>query len=481
MTDRRQFLITNRPTAYDGFRSLAMNGAWLVHHEDLRITPLTDADGCPWLLLGDAYCVDQPGRTPAEALSRTQTSDIGDAYYYWTGRWLLIGSGQIHSDASGLIALHYIVDGERWAVSPSLHVLAGLFSLQNTEDTPAEQQHFATHCIPAPMTCFKQVRRAYPSQYIRFDGERITLQGRQRLTDQRALTNGERIKALAAYLRTAAANAARFSQKQVKLALTGGNDSRVILAALLAQGIPFESFTMQHGDITKGDRCIPREMASRFGFRHRYIKRNRRPSAEREAVFDRHTFFSHSGADRGFYAGMQTDGIGAEALVLKGGLLDLCRGSQYPAFGSEMDMMAYFLSLSPKNERYQKYNGALQEWFDWRRRNPDFLDIRDAFSLDQHIGGWLANLQQSADLLDGVYLQLANSAAILSLICSFSAQERSGRQVYRQLYDSLYPAVAQFPVNPPDILKTLRHYGKSALASPIIAFKKAVAKLRKRV
>ena len=122
---RRQFVIG--PQAFDpnvpnapAWKSHAIaENFWLSYSPTLPIQHCVDADGESWWLLGLAVSGWAEGDTPAAAIARTATSNVPDLYGHWAGRWLLIGHGQIHLDASGLLGCFYgsDADGNHWASS----------------------------------------------------------------------------------------------------------------------------------------------------------------------------------------------------------------------------------------------------------------------------------------------------------------------------------------------------------------------------
>ncbi|MEO1341446.1 MAG: hypothetical protein AAFV28_09975, partial [Cyanobacteria bacterium J06635_13] len=105
---RRQFVIGSSPyLAQESWQCDRLPGnRWLAYDQDLKICRATDLDGVEWTLLGMA--IETTAQIePRGAIAKSSTAEVGDRYSGWAGRWLLIGEGQIHLDANGLLGCFY--------------------------------------------------------------------------------------------------------------------------------------------------------------------------------------------------------------------------------------------------------------------------------------------------------------------------------------------------------------------------------------
>ena len=109
---RRQFILAPRAVdvAGDWRHTEVSDGFVLSHCPSLPVTEARDVDGCTWHLLGVALQTDPARSAPEEELRRAQTAAVPDRYGDWSGRWVLIGNGQVHLDAAGLLGCFYRVE-----------------------------------------------------------------------------------------------------------------------------------------------------------------------------------------------------------------------------------------------------------------------------------------------------------------------------------------------------------------------------------
>lgn len=479
LIDRRQFVISNKRIEIDGFAQLDMDGLFFLYQNDLSLQFAKDKSGQKWMIAGEAYCVDRAGKKIVETIAEKETSEVWTASFYWTGRWALIGNGSVYTDASGLMGIFYYSTDDAWVISSSLHLIYELYKTRFGDIRDKYVMHEASRAFPAPETCLEGVKKLFPSQCITYSAEGgIRIRYQEKYTLDRSHSFDEKIERLGQYIQNTLINISCFSDKKIKLALTAGFDSRVLLAALLRNNMEFEAFTMQHNYISKADYQIPKKMSTELDFPYQYITRRGKADVTRLKEYDLHCFFSIKEVDRDFYAYKQTDMFADDCIVLKGGILDLCRSHHFQAVPSGKELQDMIIQASPDTGIYQRMNHSLSEWFSWVEKHPNALDIRDRFNIEQHLGGWLANLQQSVDLLDAKYLQVANSAAIISLILSFSDEDRKEKKIYSALYHELYPKVEEYPINPKDQGQLIRYYWNSITNSPLQVIQKILKKLR---
>ena len=118
---RRQFVIGPRPyRPFDDWFCTGLDDArYLSHCAELRVSWARDGDGTCWALLGLAVQTLERRPDPLTSLARSSTRDVPRLYSSWAGRWALIGSGELHLDASGLLGCYYGMDrdGGMWATS----------------------------------------------------------------------------------------------------------------------------------------------------------------------------------------------------------------------------------------------------------------------------------------------------------------------------------------------------------------------------
>jgi hypothetical protein len=474
MVDKRQFVISNKKLKYKDFDTVSLGCCWICYEKHLQIRKLTDISGNDWIFIGIAYSTENEGNTPVNDVTVSETKDVIEKSFYWAGRWLIINNNSMYTDAAGLMGLYYLENENEWLISTSLHIINEIHPDTCRCLDKKVRVHDQFHSYPAPGSRLTGVRKMFPSQYIKYDEKSIMCQYHDQYRLNRELLTEEKDRQLANAIKSVVSNVALQSEKDVWVALTSGNDSRVLLAALLATNVKFKGYTMAHGNISNGDRQVPKKMSQELNFPYEYIKRKHHTDKKALDSFYEHTFYSIEETDKEFYASGQFDAIGDNCIVLKGGILDLCKGSAYPKFSENIEMLEHLKKVSPKNEEYEKYNRLIAEWFEWIEQHPSNMDIRDRFCLEYHLGGWLANLQQFADMLNGEFVQICNSAYIISLICSYTDEERESRRIYHALYQILYHEVSEYPINPYDRFHMLKYYFNAFKTNPIMCLRKLI-------
>ena len=122
---RRQFVMgpSRASSSRDG-ATPRVDGIVLSHCPTLPVTLVDDASGRPWALLGHAVesRSDRPEPVPQIAAGSTGASPL--LYDGWAGRWALVGEGELHLDATGLLGCYLGKNHETGAVwassSPTL-------------------------------------------------------------------------------------------------------------------------------------------------------------------------------------------------------------------------------------------------------------------------------------------------------------------------------------------------------------------------
>lgn len=481
--NRRQYMICSDGTLQiDGMEKAALDGCWLYYDPELKWQSVTDRDGGQWTLIGEVYSVKKIGSTPVEELRQAHTSEIEDVYFYWTGRWTLVGNHEIHVDSTGMMLQYYYNKEDCWVVSPSLNVIYGTFR----DDFPCFKQKMTPNASinwhPAPLTKLNGVFRMFASQKLVFSEGKIETRYRAIIDEHyRGYSDEEKKRLLSEYLVNAVSNVSKFSGKRIWLASTAGYDSRVVLAALLAAKIPFSTYTFMHDNISKADIEIPEKMAKENGYSHVLIqKKSRKPQKELLEKYDAHTFCSIDDADRLFYADGQYSDVPNDAITVKS-VFEISRGFYYQRIPNAEDFKKKIEEQYPEIASFSNYQEAIDAWFAWVEKHPNGMDIRDRFYMEQRIGGWLSTLQQSLDMLPCTQIQIANSQAILSASYWYSQKDKEENRICFEQIQSLYPKLLEYPFNPPERFYVLKGYLKKGLRHPVVTTKKIIFRLVRKI
>jgi hypothetical protein len=213
------------------------------------------------------------------------------------------------------------------------------------------------------------------------------------------------------------------------VSLTGGRDSRLVLAACVAEGLEPVTFTFDRGPgaeypLSPGDRRLPPRLADLAGLEHRLL-RPKRYDHEAVALFDRHCCFHCVGGDRYEAAHGQWDQIPRDAIVLGGNVFEAGR--------------AYYRLHQPQ---------APREWSRWARATPHELDRGDRLYIEQRMAGWLSSAEQAGDVTGRARIYPANCGRLLSTILTLPEDVRARGAHQTELIERMAPRLSRLPFNP---------------------------------
>lgn len=474
MTDigKKQYLLSSVKQDLLELQEYTAGGFYLYVHPLLQLQAAENKAGEKIWLLGHAYCMDDAGKTPMEDIRSWDGEDTAALTRFWTGRWVLITETSLVTDACGLLAAFYWQGQGQWCVSSSPALISQLLR----QPVAASVSETGLSWQLLPQTRIKDIKLPLCSQRLIL-GQTLQVAQHLWMTDETGLSGEEKCSRLAEFLVNGISNISAHSGKKLQIALTGGKDSRLVLAAALKAGVPFEAYTAQHDSISSSDIKIPRELAKKYGFPHRYVKKL---PVRQELLedYDAFTAGNSKGADRQFYACGQFASFGDDALILRGGLFEAGQTYARSYTGPETDalekgMKRYYAALSEGNLQQT----AFEKWLENAKENPvPHVDIRDRFYVEQRVGGWVAAIEQSLDICEFTSIQIANCPALLSVLLSADDQERKALTLAYGTIRVLEPGLMAYDINKTAISDKLR-YVCGILKSPV---KKLRAYLSKR-
>ncbi|MFV2064588.1 MAG: hypothetical protein ACC726_13925, partial [Chloroflexota bacterium] len=326
--------------------------------------------------------------------------DDGGGPSSWAGRWLLLTATQLRLDTCGLLGCSYRdIDTTRW-ISSSPEILRALEPELPMHDDRLERDWRVMDWYPPPASAIKGIARLLPSQALSLPGGAlvpVALPTGQAETDYETVLQRSQQRLVTAMRHTAALAAE--SGGRVWIGLTGGHDSRTLVAAALAAGIEAVTYTFIRPQTSSGDREMPPLLAKAAGFEYVAIPLDGL-DRDRTAEFDRHTAASYVGGawlQHGTRAWEHTE---SAAVVLEGGCFEVARCYYWPRLPTQMgetpeEATATILKRFP-SQRPEGVRG----WVDWVRGagRQDELEWRDRFFLEQRCGGWLSAGLQGFDL-----------------------------------------------------------------------------------
>ncbi len=285
---------------------------------------------------------------------------------------------------------------------------------------------------PPPSSGRTGVRRLLPSQELVLADGSVT---RRPLLPSAAADPAERLVATVQGL----------PEGPIQVALTGGIDSRTVLAAVIASGRPFAAFTFVSEQTPVGDRELPPRLADVVRAEYRRIPFGAL-DAEALAAFDAHTAGHCIDGPREQVAHRLWDALPAEGTVLGGACFGLTR-AYYQSRVTDAPPTADAMTDAVL-ARWADRPEGVRAWAAWAADDPGDLEWHDRFFLEQRLAGWLSSNAQGIDLTGRRQVHLANDGPMLRGLFARPIAERTTGEHQRAIIRRLAPALDAFPVNP---------------------------------
>ena len=305
---RRQFVVGPTPFNLDqNWRHFPVAPAgWLSHCPELRLASVQDASGETWILLGLAIETQPERPTPLASIAQTETVAVSHLYTSWAGRWLLLGPGTVHLDASGLLGCFYGADqlGHTW-VSSSAKLLADILKASEIDNRSLRYEVGISWYTP-PRTHFLGLRRLLPSQTLHLpDGDVVSRPLMPAIQPEREFSDTlwQIQNCLVTTLKQLSAIGA-----PIWLGLTAGYDSRLILALSQVAQIEVKPFTRIAARMSVADRLLPPQLADTCGYTHTFLYREKR-FPERQVLVNAHSGGQISAGDAEPFVRGDRDGL----------------------------------------------------------------------------------------------------------------------------------------------------------------------------
>lgn len=452
---RRQFVVGPCPCPVyeDWCRHLLGEGLWITHCPELRVGHSPDAEGCSWWLLGLAVETQADRLAPLAAIGRSPTRQVPDLYPSWAGRWILIGQGQLHLDASGLLGCFYgqTRQGEKWA-SSSPALLISLLALEGQAGADPRSLQFETGIswYPPPHSRFAGIARLLPSQVLNL--REGTVQPRSLmppLIPSRSLDQA--LECIQHILVTTLKHLPSI-QSQLWLGLTAGYDSRLMMAMSRVAGIPVTTFTRIALRMSVADRLLPPQLARDCGYEHLFLRGSRHHPQRLPLVRLHSAGHVSEGDATPFVCGdrdrLQGLAFGGHGFAVASGFFQL---RQLPATLADAETGARQLAQLFLEPVTSTATVGLRDWLTWVIQHPQpHLDWRDRFFIEQRQAGWLSAKEQVYDLADLERFPILNSAHLYSILLSVREDDRLDSKLQAALIQQVAPELCHHPFNPKD-------------------------------
>lgn len=445
------------------------SGAMPVHSRQYLIGPEAREVRPDWRTrqVADGIVLSHAPELPVEATphglvlgDRLPTTEPDAGPDTWSGRWILLDGGTLRMDTGGLLACFMrTTPAGHWA-SSSLELLRTLEPELVRSDDRLTRDWRRMDWYPPPHSAIDGIERLLPSQRLDLASgrrRRTALPGPAADAELDVLV-GRVADRLTMAIR-AAADLAAAGGGRLWIGLTGGHDSRVVLASAVAAGLDVMTYTFIRPQTVQGDRDLPPRLADAAGYEHVTIPLEV-VDPGRAAEFDEHTAGGFTGGPQLQYSTGGWERVEASAVALEGGCFEVARGYYYDRLPREHGgpeaaadaILERFPSARPEGVR------AWTRWAleadgegsaDPASEAPDrLLDWRDRFYLEQRVGGWLSAGLQGFDLSGRRQVHIANERGLLGDLLAVPQPLRRQGMHEAALVERLAPELASFPVNP---------------------------------
>lgn len=450
MNFEKQFAILKYKLELPEFTSDALPNGWMLNYHN-RLPVRKSADG-RFVLLGIAWQFLPERKTPMEEIEQLcqrfpgeiPQKEILDMEETWCGRYVLLYQGTIFTDACALFPVYYASVG----VSSDCTLLANQMGLprKNYQMPPKRVMNW----MPGPLSQYETVFHLLPSQIYHYEtgkleARQLLASGYTPIADQE-----ERLERIIACFDASLRNLqAELPNTKLLVAITGGHDSRTLLALAKHAGVDFDAYTLLYDLIYEGDVTVPKELCKAAKIAHHEIPRDQRLyTKEREDEYLDHISGAVYDEDRIYYACRQF-----EPLVQEFGDVAVLRSGVWPNV-----MEWYRRSFTPTGPGFDCYDwfGAtkgsleersLQEYFAWNEKHQQKgLSACNVFYWEQRNGCWLSAIETGFDLMEHVTsLQPANCRYLMSMLMEFPEEERIMNYHQFRIVQKACPVMAEIP------------------------------------
>jgi hypothetical protein len=258
----------------------------------------------------------------------------------------------------------------------------------------------------------------------------------------------------------------------IRLAMTGGIDSRTLFAAAIEAGVEFETYTMASPQVHPLDVTVAREISERFGIRHSTLPIGRIDTDE----LDWYLWFSAGQSvtlDSDFHAAGLWDHFGRDAVHVRGLGFELGRHKYRDFIAPEdKDLIRtdpneiWKRFTRPWVRRLHRYNRqAFETYARWIQDTLDFstMDFRDRLYLDQGIGTWCASAEYGLDATGAQRISIGSSTEIYKLLLHEGSGSKRSGPLQREMMRAIEPALLEYPFAKPTRAERLRYRARDTL------------------
>lgn len=443
MIDGKQFIIAEDSYYAENFASTKLScGLILSAHKDLEVYIDPTKRG---ILLGYAWQAVCDRSSPEESLETLLShgsptrQDIFEMEKTWCGRYVLIIDDVLYLDACGMLGVYY----GKGCVSSSMHLLNE--HLRLNADPLVTWPYL--NWLPAPLTHIKGIKRLLSSQLLNILSLEIEPRQLVLAVGQSNVSNEVKAQEFIEIFSNSLKNLFdRFPKKDFCLAVTGGYDSRTILAVMQGSNTPFRCYTIEHEYMNEGDFYTPVELCKALGVEHTYVPISQNSySKKTDSEYITHTFGYSNDKDRAFIARGQYDELvrGRDVVCIRGSIWE-CVIDYYNRYTSS----GLFNRKATLDELFATKNklvcDSIAEYDKWTSQNKqNFVSDSDRFLWEQREGCWLSGIEQGFDYCEHIIsVQPMNCRYLLALLYRFDADMRKSKSHQELIVNIAAPALS---------------------------------------
>jgi hypothetical protein len=427
------------------------SGGMLVYEKHLNVCCNED---CTAVLIGDAWQVHPEKDCPENIIKtfsgRTTIEDVYHEEKTWCGRYVLIVNDWLFLDFCGTLGVFY---SDNMRLSSSYRILCEQIGTEVVypDTLGAGLMNF----VPGPLTPSGLVKRLMPNEiiHVKTGEKRIRPLNPDGVWDVK--NDQERINELEKYFTCSLKNMAKhFPNSVFWLALTGGIDSRTLMALLESSGIDYKAFTCWHERISEGDLLLPPKLAKAVGVTYKFIERREgNYSPVKADEYRRHTGGMANDADKPMYVYGQYQELDPNhQVVLLRSAIWGCPRNYYKTLFSRKEVIAMDKNFDATNvfkkaKKHKLYNESLLLWGDMVKKDTINKDISlwNRLMMDVRQGAWLSSIEQGFDMMDGIIsVECCNSRLFFSIQLGFSEEDMLKKVHERNIVKQLCPTLNKY-------------------------------------
>jgi hypothetical protein len=343
------------------------------------------------------------------------------------GNYTIIHNNIIYKDYGNLQKLYLYKTNNETMISNNAMIFSNLLGLDigNEKRFGGNRYHF---CLPGK-TCYSKVSTLFNSQNITINGEILhnKLLKNELIED---LSLEQFVKKHTAYccqIVTNLYNKLKSKNKKLYLTLTGGKDSRMVLAIALYLKIPFEVITLK---INHNDLRIAQQICKTYNLKHTIIDYKSMNTNENiRKKWNSIIGYEYYEQDHHL---IQKEAL--EQILNNGDCIIFANGPEWVRKDSAPQNL--------KNIHYSLY----ESYINWIKKYPEDIAPDRRRFIEIRIANWLGSIQQSYDMCVGYQRFcfpicekiVANSFCISNKISDFNINQRVINELVPELNNIIY-------------------------------------------